>query len=199
MSIPFKDWSPEKKAAQAALGKTWRKNNPEKWKAAQARAYAKKKLRLENDPDYKAQLQDAHSQTKRAWVLRRLYNLTPEDYDKMLAHQKGCCAICQKPPSNKRLHVDHCHRSGLIRGLLCWNCNRALGILRDKQELFFAAFCYLFEPPAKHALGKKVYGLRGKARHKKKMVYGGPVFELVNPPNIDPERLALYFRTFPDR
>ena len=80
---------------------------------------------------------------RRAGHLRRLYELTPEQYDELLAAQGGVCAICQEPPHGDRLHVDHDHRTGRIRGLLCQLCNRALGALRDRPDLAEAAAAYL--------------------------------------------------------
>jgi len=49
-----------------------------------------------------------------------------EQYEEMLARQNGGCAICGNPPKTRRLDVDHDHRTGKIRGLLCHRCNRAL-------------------------------------------------------------------------
>jgi hypothetical protein len=48
------------------------------------------------------------------------------DYERMLAAQDGHCAICPSTPKTRRLHVDHDHRTGAVRGLLCHRCNRAL-------------------------------------------------------------------------
>ena len=49
--------------------------------------------------------------------------LEPGAYEQMLAAQGGGCAICGTPPRNRRLDVDHDHRTGRVRGLLCWTCN----------------------------------------------------------------------------
>lgn len=108
---------------------------------------------------------------RRLWVL---YRLIPEEYDKILKYQGGVCACCGKPPKAKRLAVDHDHKTGRIRGLLCWPCNHALGILRDAQAAALGLATYLVTPTAPQALGKEVYGLIGKALHKKKMIYGSP-------------------------
>lgn len=62
--------------------------------------------------------------------LRLNYNLTLEDFDALLEAQSGKCWICgveHKEQSQKRLHVDHCHKSGKVRGLLCMSCNTKLG------------------------------------------------------------------------
>ncbi len=86
--------------------------------------------RLRN-PDYD---QRAH--------LRRFYGLTLEQFQAMETEQRGCCAICRKIPK-ERLHVDHCHESGRIRGLLCRACNSAIGYLGDDPELVDRAAAYL--------------------------------------------------------
>ena len=52
--------------------------------------------------------------------------VTDADYTRMLEAQGGGCAICGNPPKSRRLHVDHDHRTGQVRGLLCFRCNRAL-------------------------------------------------------------------------
>ena len=57
---------------------------------------------------------------------RRELGVTVEDYDRLLAAQGGGCAICGNPPKTRRLDVDHDHRTGKVRGLLCHRCNRAL-------------------------------------------------------------------------
>lgn len=64
--------------------------------------------------------------------LKRVFNITLDDYNRILNSQKGVCAICGLPESNKRmknLAVDHNHNTGKVRGLLCRNCNIAIGAL----------------------------------------------------------------------
>jgi hypothetical protein len=65
----------------------------------------------------------------RNYHLRRRYGITAEHYDRMLAEQSGVCAICCEAPA---VHVDHDHVTKRIRGLLCFNCNGALGQFRDR-------------------------------------------------------------------
>jgi hypothetical protein len=60
-------------------------------------------------------------------VLKYLYNITIEDYDAMFAAQNGLCAICNEPPKGRRFSVDHNHKTGRVRGLLCNPCNIAVG------------------------------------------------------------------------
>lgn len=52
--------------------------------------------------------------------------ITIDEYDARLAKQGGGCAVCGRPPKTRRLHVDHDHATGAIRGLLCYRCNRAI-------------------------------------------------------------------------
>ncbi len=89
----------------------------------------------------------------RKYKLKR-YGLTPEDYDRMLAEQGGVCAICgSSDPSDRwdSFHVDHCHSTGKVRGLLCSHCNHILGKANDDPSVLLAAIQYLSRnsrPPA---------------------------------------------------
>jgi Recombination endonuclease VII len=116
----------------------------------------------------------------RASRYRGLYNITIEEYDKILAFQNGKCAICGKVAkvTQNRLAVDHCHKSGLIRGILCWHCNRAIGSFGDDQSRIWMAFLYLFSPPAIMALKERRYGIVGRVKKKaKNRVYGSAELE----------------------
>lgn len=67
-----------------------------------------------------------------------------EDYDIMFEEQKGVCAICHKKESRKEfLSIDHCHETGRVRGLLCTDCNQALGLLKDDTQVMLRAVQYL--------------------------------------------------------
>lgn len=95
----------------------WREANREKYNAM-AREYHRQRRTL---PEYKARRDRYYMQTK--------YGITPDDYDRMLEQQGWVCAICGSPPppSKRRLHIDHDHETGKVRGLLCTRCNTALG------------------------------------------------------------------------
>lgn len=73
--------------------------------------------------------------------LKNKYDISLEEYMKMASDQEGACAICRKTP--KVLNVDHNHTTGLVRGLLCPNCNHGLGKFKDSQELLIKAAKYL--------------------------------------------------------
>jgi hypothetical protein len=81
----------------------------------------------------------------RSWHLKAAYNLSLEDYDKIFDKQNGVCAICGKPQLTKRLFVDHSHKTGRVRGLLCSNCNFLVGFAKDNSDILIAAIHYLKE------------------------------------------------------
>lgn len=71
------------------------------------------------------------------------YGITMADYDDMLASQHYSCAICHLVAKGRELHIDHCHNSGKIRGLLCDQCNTGIGKLRHSPENALRAARYL--------------------------------------------------------
>lgn len=73
------------------------------------------------------------------------YNLTPGMFNTMLEEQDGGCAICGRESQKGNLHVDHDHDTGKVRGLLCRNCNLALGLMDDDRRRLGAAIRYLTE------------------------------------------------------
>lgn len=72
--------------------------------------------------------------------VKRKYGLTPEEYDDMLVKQNGLCAICQK---REPKYVDHCHDTGVVRGILCPGCNTAIGQFEDDIDIINRAIDYL--------------------------------------------------------
>lgn len=92
------------------------------------------------------QSKEYHSNRARKSKLKLSYNLTLEDYDKLLREQDGKCAICgTDTPTGKWkvFAVDHCHKTGIVRGLLCNECNRGIGLLRDSSDILKKALDYL--------------------------------------------------------
>jgi dCMP deaminase len=107
----------------------------------------KKRYRLKHGDKSNSYHKLPHYKEKnRAWRLKRYYNLTPQDYDQILQLQDGVCAICRitkHGDGGKKLVVDHDHSNNQIRGLLCDNCNRAIGALRDNPKILQTASIYL--------------------------------------------------------
>lgn len=85
---------------------------------------------------------DKGKETIRRTKYKQRYGITVDQYDQIFKNQNGACAICKKV-SDKRLVVDHDHVTLEIRGLLCGNCNTALGLLGDDIEALQAAIDYL--------------------------------------------------------
>ena len=130
-----------------------------KQRRAYGRAY-KKRVRAKMTVAELKKSKAEHAAYERAWRARhretirdsdkygqrylRAYGLTRKTFQEMLAKQKGVCAVCAGPQQgNKRLVVDHCHKTKRVRGLLCDRCNHALGHFRDDPRLCRAGALYL--------------------------------------------------------
>lgn len=81
------------------------------------------------------------------WYIKNKYNLSLEEVQGLFDRQSGLCNICYEPfikSSGKvSYHIDHCHTTGKVRGLLCGKCNMALGLLREDIQIFKSAISYL--------------------------------------------------------
>jgi hypothetical protein len=78
----------------------------------------------------------------------KLYGVEPDDYARILELQGGACAICRNRQQSKRLALDHDHRTGEARGILCQRCNHdLLGAAYDSVRILRAAVAYLERPP----------------------------------------------------
>lgn len=87
---------------------------------------------------------EAHPEHMFNWSLKRNYGLTAKEYGEIVARQNNRCAICKKsPPPGKRLFVDHNHQTGVVRGLLCVNCNFLIGHAQESPEVLTLAAKYL--------------------------------------------------------
>lgn len=84
-----------------------------------------------------------------AAMVKRTYGIEGEQYEALLELQSGGCAVCGSKPKTKRLAVDHDHKTGAVRGLLCKRHNKdALGALHDSLAMVTALWHYLNTPPA---------------------------------------------------
>jgi len=116
-----------------------REANPEKWAAAYKRNYANNKAK--------------YGQERVSREICRMKGLTSDQYEKMFLDQDHKCKICNKPETRasrtrgniSRLSVDHCHGTGLVRGLLCYKCNSMLGFVGDSIEVLCNAIDYLLD------------------------------------------------------
>ena len=134
-------------AARAAL---WRKSNREKSLEISRRANAKRKAER---PDVTRGYQVAYREKNRdklaAKERERTFGIDLATYSAMVAAQDNKCAICRQPETATRkgkvkaLAVDHDHKTGAIRGLLCSDCNTGIGKLGDSRDRLIAAARYL--------------------------------------------------------
>lgn len=88
---------------------------------------------------------EQRKQTSRKYELKRTYGISLLQYELMLKAQNNSCKICliSKDSLKRDLAVDHCHKTGKIRGLLCNNCNVGIGNFKDSKELLINAIQYL--------------------------------------------------------
>jgi hypothetical protein len=128
--FPIRNNSKDGHAGQCKLccqlyNKNWKKSNPEYYKTL----WKDNKL----------------SETDRR--LTRLYGTTLDQYNNLLRIQNGKCKICGKSATEfkRNLAVDHCHKTGKPRSLLCSNCNTGLGAFKDSIELLGLAQLYIKE------------------------------------------------------
>lgn len=97
-----------------------------------------------NEKNKKRYFVDIDKERNRDYI--RKYNISLQEYEKMLEEQKGSCKICNteaKQSSKKRLFVDHCHTTGKVRGLLCHHCNSMIGLAKDNVDILLNAVTYL--------------------------------------------------------
>ncbi len=91
---------------------------------------------------------DRNPHKKKEYNLR-LYGLTLAEFNSMLAAQNGCCAICGHEPGGtvkqRKLCVDHCHKTGKVRALLCGSCNIGMGLFGDDPERLIKAASYAMD------------------------------------------------------
>ena len=138
--------SPEEiRARQTENARRWRANNPDaarkavrKWRSANAASHRAKQAEWrKNNPD-------KHRAIETRKRLKASYGMTIAQWDALFEGQGRKCAICPATePDGRGWHVDHCHDTGKVRGILCCKCNIGLGHFRDNSELLTAAIKYL--------------------------------------------------------
>lgn len=123
----------ECKACRSTRMKAAYKENPERFKKHQR--------------DWRQKNPELNAQRVRKSFLKRKYGITEADYLRMLEEQDGLCAICRtdKPRGRyeEHFHVDHDHETNVVRGLLCYRCNTAIGLLGDSVQVLESAVAYL--------------------------------------------------------
>ncbi len=135
----------------------WKEKNKEKVKNYQKFYRQENKQKLsEQSKKYREENKNLYIDYKKRWyqdnkviqrdkTLKYKFGLTLNDYNTKLQEQNYCCKICKKHQSNfiKSLHVDHCHKTSMIRGLLCCDCNLGIGNIKESTETLKNCILYL--------------------------------------------------------
>lgn len=118
--------------------------------------------------------------TRLNYRLLSRFGITVDDYDFLLSLQGGGCGICGRKPVTRRLHVDHNHETGKVRGLLCLDCNTSVGRFKEDPSLFDKAKAYVIND------GLVLIG-RGKklSKHERALKNGSTVHASVVPLQLD--------------
>lgn len=88
------------------------------------------------------QIREWHQQ--RNYRIKKQFNITSEDFNNLLKQQNHQCAICKNNNPEQHFDIDHCHKTGKVRGLLCRSCNMGLGYFKDSPSLLNKAADYLY-------------------------------------------------------
>lgn len=112
------------RACDAALNRAKYQRDP-------AHALAKSQQRHRENPD-----------RRKSITLKMRYGITLENWNALLAQQNFACAVCETRDPGK-WHTDHCHSTGIVRGILCDRCNPMLGYARDNADTLMKAVKYL--------------------------------------------------------
>jgi len=134
-----------------------RKINPAKYRDYKRRSYLKNKIKLneysreyhKTHPEILVKIRENRKQSpkykenNRKYYLKAAYNLTICEVNEMEKQQKGCCALCRKPFGKRGFYIDHNHKTGLVRGLLCSLCNIFLGRIDDSTVIIKSIVKYL--------------------------------------------------------
>lgn len=130
--MPVQTFSEESKKKRREYNKQWhiqkRSNNSE------YQNY-RKEYYVNNKEAFKAKVKDCH--------LKRQFGISWKEYQVMFEMQNGLCVLCERKENNRMLSVDHNHETGEVRGLLCGDCNRGLGLFKDNPKVLLKAAEYV--------------------------------------------------------
>ena len=114
------------------------------WASLPVEIRKSRQMKSEAQKRYREKNLEKTKQVSREGHIRRKFGITINDYDSMLNSQNKVCAICkEKCNTGNNLAVDHNHKTGRIRGLLCKNCNTSIGLLKENVEILENAIIYL--------------------------------------------------------
>lgn len=134
---------------RAEYERKWREAHREQWLALKAKW---REANPDHGKQYREQRKIREPDYRRRLDIEGRYGIPYEHYIALLEEQGGCCAICARefPVIEGTPHVDHDHRTGKVRGLLCSRCNMGLGGFDDNEVYLRNALYYLDHPPYSH-------------------------------------------------
>ncbi len=134
------------KTCTNAEAKEWARNHPENVKASQRKRRAADAERFrEKERAYYQKTKERRLELKKLERFRR-YGITYDAFFELLGGQDFACSICQETfeeADPRNVHIDHCHDSSRVRGILCRNCNIGIGHLKESPDLLRRAADYL--------------------------------------------------------
>lgn len=123
-----REWYDANRDKAFESARRWNERNPER-----VAAYREE---YRNRPERKRAMRDLY--------YRRTFGITADDVDALIEKQGGVCTICGRTPERlASWHVDHCHETGVVRGILCIDCNQGIGKFHEDPERLRAAADYL--------------------------------------------------------
>ncbi len=152
-----KQYQQDHREERVEYSRKYYQENKDKWEGRtqeqRDRYNANRRRKYAEDPEYR---EKCMRESREFWGANpdkklnqrmRKYGITANDYHRILEEQGGGCAICGVKNSGdrkeSRLHVDHCHDTGKVRGVLCSNCNLGIGKFKHDSEILIKAAMYL--------------------------------------------------------
>jgi hypothetical protein len=133
-----------KDCGKASARESYRRHAKDRWAKAKAWREENYERHIAQRREYRAKNRDELNRKKRERRIKA-YGLSLEEYQRRLSSQGNRCAICTRKPADgrRKLVIDHCHKTGKVRGLICNECNWAIGLISDNPVIAIRISKYL--------------------------------------------------------
>lgn len=137
-------WEAKNPGSMKKARKKWEDNNRDKLNAARREYYSRPEVKEHRRAIVKKKKAEG---TYKFYYIKFKYGLTRLDFENLLKSQDHKCAICFNEITwgDRKTHIDHCHTTGKIRGILCEQCNKGLGCFKDNENALRNAINYLLK------------------------------------------------------
>ena len=143
------DWLASR--AQKKPLSNWSKRTDAQRKLYNERKRAKRRREKLNGTYKKQNVSESSQAFSKDKYLKKTYGVSSDWYDEQFKAQGGVCYICCRPSGSKSLMVDHCHNTGSVRKLLCFQCNTSLGLVKENIGVLYSMIDYVVEHSIKEA------------------------------------------------